>query len=1073
MAVKRSVNWLSQARIDTPDMKSVESASRNDFDELIKSFVTGTDQGYILRGFKIDMSGAIGGSASGLQMLVDPGAVFHIKSSQSGTFFLVQSGTPPQQLNSATNNIVDGAFAPGAINYVSLEYERYIDDTTASQVYLWNPTTKSETTKTVPRAQILRYRIKITTSTPPANYLPIAIVTTDSGNNAIRIDDARNNLFSQGKGGINSDAFNKFSWSQGRSAGPSFSITNAVNPFEGGDKAIGTLKEWMDAVTSSIQEVKGTTYWTSASSSGSLESLRADLGNTIITGRGNISHSELTSGLINWSNDIFVRVVGSRLSYKLTANPATADITLSDDKVAYVSLVRGVTINPNLKFTNLSKNVESVGLISWTGSLVSGDWVKLGSDTDASYYQIDVVNSLTQVTLLTNYLGDSTGDSGAKAKYSYGSYQSATTPTTARDIYIASREDVPAGENVFWLFVRSDNGGSTARVYIRFLGSELEKGETEQVSDNVPLQLLEYIGSATEASYKTQYVSALTSGSVPFIEDITFGDATQVAQNDYFDINSSGNIRQYYVWFNKDLTGTDPIVGFRTPIEVHITTGMTSVQVAAAVNLVLNSNYYKDFTSVVKSSPNQNILRVTRSSAGATVASTDYNMGTPFAVTQIQVGTGDGNAIIQDGNNLTLGIKKLDRALGGLLKSLDDPSYDQALDVVSGNSSPGNVMQQLFTSGSPNTSFTYGFWTPASRRGLRVISAAANTILSDVTFKMRYSDTQTFVAGITAYVYNDIAGNPGTVLGSSAIDNTSFSSALPATDHTFVFTTPVNIAIGQKYYVLLGLANQPPGFGLEMYTFSGLPDKNLNTGISATADGTIWSHLSETNGSDLYFILNGTVPAGILSSGQALGPVPASTLITLPDNSRMGNITQYYTVGKGALIVFLNGQLLRLGSDWAESGSPGTPSKKIQVLQNLVNGDSLQFRISAGGAGAGGGGGSAGPQGPAGLQGPTGQDALGGPVSISTYISSYTVLNSNKVLKGNCSINNTAIIFTLPSVSSAVGQVFLFKKIDSTPYSVIVQANGSELIDGLNTQALTVQYEGFMVISDGSVWTLF
>src|ERR1035437_2092941 len=153
MAAKRRVNWISQQRVDVPDMRAVESAVSNDFDELIKSFVTGTSQGYFLRGFEISMAGAIGGAASGLQMIVDPGAIFHINSSQSGTFFLVTPGMPAQVLNAATNIIVDGAFSPNAINYVGIEYERFIDDTTSAQIYIWNPTTNNETTKNAPRAQ--------------------------------------------------------------------------------------------------------------------------------------------------------------------------------------------------------------------------------------------------------------------------------------------------------------------------------------------------------------------------------------------------------------------------------------------------------------------------------------------------------------------------------------------------------------------------------------------------------------------------------------------------------------------------------------------------------------------------------------------------------------------------------------------------------------------------------------------------------------------------------------------------------------------------------------------------------
>ena len=69
MAVQRRVNWISQQRVDVPDVRSIESAASNDFDQLIQAFVTGVSQGYVLRGFEISMTGAIGGAASGLNMI--------------------------------------------------------------------------------------------------------------------------------------------------------------------------------------------------------------------------------------------------------------------------------------------------------------------------------------------------------------------------------------------------------------------------------------------------------------------------------------------------------------------------------------------------------------------------------------------------------------------------------------------------------------------------------------------------------------------------------------------------------------------------------------------------------------------------------------------------------------------------------------------------------------------------------------------------------------------------------------------------------------------------------------------
>lgn len=882
MAVQRRVNWLSQQRVDTPDVKAVESAASNDFDQLFQGFVTGTANSYVIRGFEILMAGAIGGAASGLQMQVDPGALLHTLSSQSGAIYMVPTGTPAQQLNSATNTIVDGAFAPSAINYIGVEYERFIDDTTSSQVYLWDPTSNNETTKNAPRAIILRYRIKISTATPASTVLPIATVLTDSGNNVVSISDCRPLFGRLGRGGFSADPFYNYPWSEGRDENPSSSSSNSIDPFSGGDKAVGNIKELFDAIMTAIKEIKGTTYWYSQSSSGSLESLREDLGNTVITGRGTITHSEDTAGLINWSDDINIRVIGSRLAYTLTANPTSTDITLAEEQAAYITLVRGVTIVPNLIFTNSSAVVTSVGSVAWTGSLADGDWVKVGADTDAGYYQIDTVDSSSQVTLTEPYAGLSTGAVGIKSKYAFGAYQTSPTPSTSRHIFIADRKDVPQGENVFWLYLRSDNGGVVPRVYIRFLGSELEQGVEEDISDNVPINLLTYVGSPMESATKPQYVSALNPGSLPEITDLTFGDATTITNNSYFFISSSGDSRLYYVWANKDGAGTDPAAaGTDAGIEVAITTGMTAAQVTAAYTSALLGTFYGDFKAVQKAVPNTNMTRVTNSSAGTTSDTVNFNMAAGFVITKIQDGTGEGNIVIEDGDSLTLAIKKLDQALGGIITSLDDPSYDESVDIV--------------------------------------------------------ADT---------------------------------------------------------------------------------------------------------------------------SSG---------TLLTLPLNSREGNIQQKYTVNKGVLQFYINGQYQRLNQDFGEVGVPGAISSQIQLLRGLSAGDAIEYRISTGGAGGGGGGG-VGPQGPPGVAGPAGSDAIGGPVAISTKNSSYTVQLSDNVLLANAL--SAAVVFTLPPAASATGRVFFFKKIDISSNLMTIQANGSELIDGLNTQSTSTQYFSFTLVTDGTVWYL-
>jgi hypothetical protein len=264
MAVMRRVNWISQEQVTVPDMRSIESASSNDWDMYVQAFLTGTSQGYVIRGFNLLMSGAIGNPAGALQMQVDPGAVLHIDASQSGTVLMVPPGTPSQVLNSATNTNVVGGFIPSSINFVTLDYTRYLDTATDVQEYIWDPSSNTQIPIVAPAAQIMTYVINISTANPPPNLLTIATVLTDSSNSVVSITDSRWLFNSLSTGGLTPSTSYSYPWTQGRVANPVTSTSDAVDPFSGGDKNIGSLKELINAILTTLKEIKGTPQWYSA-----------------------------------------------------------------------------------------------------------------------------------------------------------------------------------------------------------------------------------------------------------------------------------------------------------------------------------------------------------------------------------------------------------------------------------------------------------------------------------------------------------------------------------------------------------------------------------------------------------------------------------------------------------------------------------------------------------------------------------------------------------------------------------------------------------------------------------------
>jgi hypothetical protein len=78
---------------------------------------------------------------------------------------------------------------------------------------------------------------------------------------------------------------------------------------------------------------------------------------------------------------------------------------------------------------------------------------------------------------------------------------------------------------------------------------------------------------------------------------------------------------------------------------------------------------------------------------------------------------------------------------------------------------------------------------------------------------------------------------------------------------------------------------------------------------------------------------------------EITGPVAINTNITLPLDSRDGDVQKEYLVGNGAIQLFLNGQYLDLNDDWEEVGAAGTFSQQIKIKQALPIGDILIFTL--------------------------------------------------------------------------------------------------------------------------------
>jgi hypothetical protein len=269
MAGKRQNNWQGQQRVDVSHLRSIESGVAYDLDDLAGRLVAG---GYslVVKGFTISTAGVVGQPATSLVVSVAGGMLLHVNGSEAGTILSVPGAQAGEVLNPNSNSLVTGAFSSSQTNYVGLDYARTADATTSANTAFLDASTRLEKSQTVPLARVLKYKFVISTSNFSANpnILPIAKVVTDANNNVVSVTDARQMLFRLGKGGDSPDSKSFWSWPTSRNE------STYTDSFNGGDKSLGSQKDWQDSVMTRLWEIGGGEYWYSATSDRDMKLIR-------------------------------------------------------------------------------------------------------------------------------------------------------------------------------------------------------------------------------------------------------------------------------------------------------------------------------------------------------------------------------------------------------------------------------------------------------------------------------------------------------------------------------------------------------------------------------------------------------------------------------------------------------------------------------------------------------------------------------------------------------------------------------------------------------------------------------
>lgn len=457
MSVLGRVLVSSAERLDLPDFLSLDSYSQGDFKYLMSSLVGGVKP-YILKGFDvISPANAIG--TQNISITIANSIVYY-PGSNAGPFFhglpegdVLSVPLVPNLRQNATNYV-----------YLALTTTEAAKDTRA----FWDPNREGgvggEFTQDVNTQSVLIPTINVSTSSFPDGTMPICKVVVGASF-ITSIEDARDMMFRLGQGGINPNPLAKYTFRSSPTSAyernePNTLMTSALDPnsFQGGDKNIQSMKEWMDVVMTKLLELSGTTYWYQNTSTLSLVNIFKDALSSSIKSKG-IWQSSATPGLLTWTEDVILQSISDNKDVIVRAG----NKTLANNQVMYLAREQNVPINTGSLAVSWFNGINYVnGALGSFESLTKGDWIKKADDVDYLFLRVEefyagtnlsggvtAPGSALSIKLSATYAGVSESKQGVYVKGSY----------LTSEVLVANRSDAALttiGGDMFWLAMRSD-----------------------------------------------------------------------------------------------------------------------------------------------------------------------------------------------------------------------------------------------------------------------------------------------------------------------------------------------------------------------------------------------------------------------------------------------------------------------------------------------------------------------------------------------------------------------------------------------------------------------------------------
>jgi hypothetical protein len=368
------------------------------------------------------------------------------------------------------------------------------------------------------------------------------------------------------------------------------------------------------------------------------------------------------AGPVSWDEDIVIKsVVGikdltiSKIALAQDSNgtqdpiygPGTLTLN-NDEQVAWIVIDRDLPVGGSGSLytsvwdgNNQTIQGPSPTYNGYYGALSVriGDYVKFEGASDLEWRKVTNITVGPTYTILVDDNGNANPFGATYQNYtgkllvSRGVYgKNMFNAASVADIHITDRYSVPDNANIYWIAYRKDktiNSVQHPTIYLREM--ELDVGEERQINDNQASNLLIYTGAMSESNNAPDYARSSTDAGFEFeitVSNVGLGNSPEPYTNTiHLDSPVNKGILQGDLFY-------DPSTNKTYTVAYPLTT--------------------KDF--------------VVQEDIGGLGTGSSFKYRRP-------------SANVVDGDNLTVGERKLDRMLQYIVTALSRPTYDESVYV--------------------------------------------------------------------------------------------------------------------------------------------------------------------------------------------------------------------------------------------------------------------------------------------------------------------------------------------------------------------------------------------------------